>query len=148
MKALLWVVLAAVVAFSILNLPACVVNSPTITQPPAPTPTPITGTIVIQDVATGTCPINVWLDNVGPVTLSGGTVKTFTNVVSGNHTLAFTLTASTNCGSGSAPCTFYNTSGAPGTTGETCNPFLASGTVETVAITDNGCNQLSINCPN
>ena len=147
MKALLWVVLAGVVAFSILNLPACVVNAPSITQPPAPTPTPITGTVVVQDVATGTCPINVWLDNVGPVTLSGGTIKTYANVVSGWHTLAFTLTASTNCGSGSAPCTFSSTTGATGTTGATCLFNLTSGQFATASITDNGCNQLSINCP-
>src|SRR5665213_2112593 len=141
MKPLLWVVLAGVVTFSILNLPACVVNSPSITQPPAATPTPITGTVVVQDIATGTCPINVWLDNVGPVTLSAGAVKTYTNVVAGYHTLAFTLTASTNCGSGSVPCTFYSNSGAPGTTGATCGSFfLTSGQFATAAITDNGCN--------
>jgi hypothetical protein len=147
MKPLLWVVLAGSVAFSILNLPACVVNSPSITQPPAPTPTPITGTVVVQDVATGTCPINVWLDNVGPVTLSAGAVKTYTNVVAGNHTLAFTLTASTNCGSGSMPCTFYNTSGAPGTTGETSVFYLTSGQFATTTISDNGCNQLNVTAP-
>ncbi|GEM_PF-2916368 len=143
MKPLLWVVLAVVVAFSILNLPACVVNSPSITQPPAPTPTPITGTVVVNNAATGTCPVNVWLDNIGPVVLAAGTIKTFTNVVSGGHTLTFTLTASTNCGSGSVTCGFAYVNG----TGTTCSFYLNSGLVETAAITDNGCNQLSVSCP-
>lgn len=136
-------------AILVLFLHACTVNAPAPASPNVPSTTDtnnnIPGTVAINDASTGTCPINAWLDATGPVTVHAGSVYTFNNVAYGPHTLTFNTTSTVSCG-GPATCLFIN--GGVTQTGYACAFYMYSGGVtETAAITDNGCNLLTMTCP-
>jgi hypothetical protein len=129
--------LVALVCF----LHACAVKAPN----PASTAVPSNNfaVVAINNASTGTCPVNVWLDVTGPVTVSAGTVYLFKKVSSGDHTLTFNTTSTVSCG-GPATCVFNN--GGTTVTGEGCEFYVSQGQTVTSSITDNGCNVLSVTC--
>jgi len=122
-------------------LHACAVNAP------SPSTSSATnnsyGTVAINNASTGTCPVNVWLDVTGPVTVGPGTVYLFKNLSYGPHSLTYNTTATTSCG-GPATCVFYN--GVTNMTGYGCEFYLSGGQTVTSIITDNGCNVLNVLC--
>lgn len=125
-------------------IPACQINPPS-SSASASSATK-SGTVAINDVAIGTCPVNVWLDTTGPVTILPGTLYQFTNVSSGTHNLTVNTTATVSCSATPGPCMIANYGSTM--TGYSCEFGLSSGAVTlTGSITDNGCNILSVECP-
>ena len=118
------------------GMAGCTVNQPTVN--------PLgLGKIIVQDAATGTCPVSFWLDGQGPTALYPGNIKTITDVSYGTHNLTFTTTGSVTCGGFSNTCFFCcNQTGA--STNFYMNP---SSGVQTATITDNGCSTLWLNGP-
>ena len=129
----------------LLSLHACAVAPPLLSSAPTPTSTPFTGTIVVNDVCVGACPVRVWLDGIGPVTVTAGTVHTYSNITPGPHTLTFVSTTITSCGSGSVTCGFTYYSGP--TNNFVTNFTLASNQVDTAVISDDGCSQMTVSTP-
>ncbi len=138
--------------FTVWSMNGCGSGTPTGYTSPPPTPTPYnngTGTVVVNDAATGACMVRVWLDGTGPITISGGTVYNFSSVAEGPHTLTINSGVPVTCGS-VLSCQFILNAGSSNpvtTTGTSCSIFVYSNEIETASITDNGCNYLFVGCP-
>lgn len=141
--------LAAGMALSVFLFSGCGTGTPTSAglKTPTATYTPYGygfGTVSVNDVATGTCPIHVWLDSVGPVTISGVTVLSYPNIPVGAHNLTFNATDNVVCGS-PATCLFNN--GGTFLTGYSCAFYVQANHTSTASITDDGCSRLYVTCP-